>query len=62
MFGKRSRATVVIFKIQTVLRQPLPAAQLFEFLPAQGMKRMDYSEPLQPMVTTICSAQPLLIP
>jgi hypothetical protein len=25
------------------------------------MKRMDYSEPLQPMVTTICSAQPLLI-
>jgi hypothetical protein len=56
VFGNRSSATVMIFEIQTVLRQPFPAAQLFEFLPAQRMKRMDYSEPLQPLVTTICSA------
>jgi hypothetical protein len=46
VFGNRSSATVMIFKIQTVLRQPFPAAQLFEFLPAQRMKRMDYTEPL----------------
>lgn len=56
MLRNRSRAPVTTLKIQTVLRQPFPAAQLFEFLPAQRMKRMHYSEPLQPSVTTICSA------
>jgi hypothetical protein len=45
-----------MLKIQTVLGQAFPAAQLFEFLPAQGMKRMHYAEPLQQLVTTICSA------
>ena len=45
-----------MLKIQTVLRQAFPAAQLFEFLPIQGMKRMHYPEPLQSLVITICSA------
>jgi hypothetical protein len=56
VFWNRSRAAVMMLEIQTVLGQSFPGAQLFEFLPAQGMKRMHYSEPLQPLVTTICSA------
>jgi hypothetical protein len=56
VFRNRSCAAVTMRKIQTVLRQTFPATQLFEFLPAQGMKRMHYAEPLQPLVTTICSA------
>ena len=45
-----------MLKIQSVLSEAFPAAQLFEFLAVQRMKRMHYPEPLQSLVTTICSA------
>lgn len=49
-----------MLEIQTVFRQSFPAAQLFEFLPKERMKRVHYAEPLQPWVTTVCSAYPSL--
>lgn len=45
-----------MLEIHAVLRQTFPAAQLVEFLSEQRMKRMHHAKPLQPLVTTICSA------
>ena len=55
LFRNRSRAPITVLKIHAVLRQTFSAAQLFEFLSKQRMKRMHYAKPLQPLVTTICS-------
>jgi hypothetical protein len=56
VFRNRSRAPIPMLKIHAVLRQTFPAAQLFEFLPKQRMEWMHYPKPLQPLVTTVCSA------
>ena len=55
VFRNRCRPAIGMLKIHAVLRQTFPAVQRFEFLPEQGMKRVHYSEPLQPLVTTSCS-------
>jgi len=60
VFRHGSRAAVTFLKVKTVFRQTFPAAQLFELLSAQRMKRMDYTKTLTPLVTTICSAEPSL--
>ena len=56
VFRNRSRAPITMLEIHAVLRQTFPAAQLVEFLSEQRMKRMHHAKPLQPLVTTICSA------